>query len=163
MLISRRRRDIGDAAHDAVEVSPVSTGGAFLSTQTEKRQAAFSPRFEASRDGFLDIGERFVAGFALTDAAGDGRAFDDPDAIFIPVQCGHELHKRAAATSERRPIPCVAEDSAHGKRLALQNSLQRRRSIEIRMRRINHNSSSRGFSSMRKAGKRAGERFARNG
>jgi hypothetical protein len=37
-----------------------------------QRQAALGPHFQASRDGFPDVGKRFVAGFTLADAAEDG-------------------------------------------------------------------------------------------
>ncbi len=56
-----------------------------------QRQAVLSPNFETRCDGLLKVRERSLARFALADAAGNGWAFSDPDAIFIPVQSARKL------------------------------------------------------------------------
>jgi len=43
--------------------------------------------------GFADVAEGFIAGVALADTAGDGRAFGDPNAVLIPFKCSNELHE----------------------------------------------------------------------
>jgi len=53
----------------------------------------FRPHFQASGDGFADVGDGFIAGVALANTAGDGRAFGDPNAVLIPFKCSNELHE----------------------------------------------------------------------
>jgi len=56
-----------------------------------QRHPTFRPHFQASGDGFADVGKGFIVGVALADTAGDGRAFGDPNAVLIPVKCSNEL------------------------------------------------------------------------
>jgi hypothetical protein len=57
-----------------------------------QRQAALGPDFQTDGDRFADVGEGFVAGVTLTDTSGYGRALSDPNALFIALKCGDQLH-----------------------------------------------------------------------
>lgn len=50
-----------------------------------QRQAAFGPNFQTGGDGFADIGDILLTGISLADAAWNGRAFGDLNAVFIPA------------------------------------------------------------------------------
>ena len=52
----------------------------------------FGADLKTQTDCFFNVGKRKVFGFALTDAAWNGRTFDDPDAVFIPVDGDMKLH-----------------------------------------------------------------------
>ena len=54
--------------------------------------AALGTNFEAGGDRFLDFTERLVASSALSDAARNGRAFTNPNAIFVTVEGREEFH-----------------------------------------------------------------------
>lgn len=57
-----------------------------------ERQAAFRPDFQAERDGLFDVFQCRGAGLALADAAGNGRTFHHPHAVFIAVNGYGEFH-----------------------------------------------------------------------
>ena len=75
--------------------------------------AVFGPDFEATENGFADVFNGFVLGRSLADAAGDGRAFGDPDAVFVAVEGNHEFHEGA---SDAFGLTSPADGSAGGLR-----------------------------------------------
>ena len=55
-------------------------------------QAQFGAHFHADLDGFPDVGDSPVFRIALAYTARNGRAFHDPDTVFIPVNGHREFH-----------------------------------------------------------------------
>jgi len=62
-----------------------------------ERHALFSADLQTAVNGLVDVSRSLVFGFALADAAGDGRTFGNPDAIFVTFQGNHEFHGWALA------------------------------------------------------------------
>ena len=57
--------------------------------------ALLGPDFEAAENGFADVFNGFVLGRSLADAAGDGRAFGNPDAVFVAFEGDDEFHRES--------------------------------------------------------------------
>jgi hypothetical protein len=54
--------------------------------------SSIGPYFQAGRNRFANILDRFAAGLTLRHAAGNARAFRDPHAVFVLRQRDEELH-----------------------------------------------------------------------
>ena len=74
-----------------------------------KRQAAFRAHFKAERDGLFDVFQRLRFGFALTNAAGNGRTFGNPNSVLIAVNGDRKFH-----------VQCVTDDGTIFKRSSSQ-------------------------------------------
>src|SRR5436305_1910515 len=66
--------------------------GIRVSTVSSRPRSARTSRHAAIASRMLARASFRVSRFALADAAWDGRTFDNPHAVLIPVQCGREFH-----------------------------------------------------------------------
>lgn len=57
-----------------------------------ERQSAFRAHFETKRDGLFDIFQRQQLGYALTDAAGNGRTLGNPDSVLVTVKGNRKFY-----------------------------------------------------------------------
>lgn len=60
------------------------------------------PDFQAGRNRLADVLDRLAAGLALRYAAGNARAFRDPDALFVLRQRDEKLHLRKSISPRIR-------------------------------------------------------------
>lgn len=58
----------------------------------KERQTFLRPNLKTYLDRILNVLDRLVLGFALTDTAGNGRAFDDPYTVFVAIKSDIKYH-----------------------------------------------------------------------
>ena len=62
-----------------------------------ERKAALGADFKTESNGFLDIGQRFLASMPLAYASRNRRTFDNPHPVFVSIQNSGEFHNMSIA------------------------------------------------------------------